>query len=70
MDAQPAVEFVQSWRTSSYSNGGDNCVEFAVTADGRVAIRDSKKPDQPLQLYARGEWMAFLASAKDSEFDV
>lgn len=68
MNAQPAVEFVRSWRTSSYSNGGDNCVEFAVTADGRVAIRDSKNPDQPPQFYARSEWRVFLDGAKDSEF--
>lgn len=43
---------------------------FAVTADGQVAIRDSKNPDQPPQCYAAAGWMAFLVGAKDSEFDV
>lgn len=33
-----------SWRKSSFSNGGGNCVECAALPDGRFAIRDSKAP--------------------------
>ncbi|MFM9444573.1 DUF397 domain-containing protein [Streptomyces acidiscabies] len=31
------------WIKSSYSNGGDNCLELALHK-GTVAIRDSKAP--------------------------
>lgn len=34
-----------TWRKSSYSSSGGNCVEVARTADGRLAFRDSKAPD-------------------------
>ena len=34
-----------TWRKSSYSGGnGGNCVEVAVLAGGRRAVRDSKDP--------------------------
>jgi hypothetical protein len=37
-----------SWRKSSYSeNGGANCVEVGITADGRAGgIRDSRSPER------------------------
>ncbi|MFF4533048.1 DUF397 domain-containing protein [Streptomyces sp. NPDC001407] len=35
-----------AFRTSSYSNGGDNCVEISDT-DDVIAIRDSKLPNSP-----------------------
>jgi Domain of unknown function (DUF397) len=59
-----------SWTKSSYSNGGDNCVEFARSSDGRIGVRDSKNPGQAPQVYSRREWLAFLAGVKDGEFDL
>jgi hypothetical protein len=32
------------WKKSSYSEGVSNCVELALTHDGRAAVRDSKNP--------------------------
>ena len=32
-----------SWKKSSFSSGGDNCVEVAFAADGSVGVRDSKQ---------------------------
>lgn len=52
-----------SWRTSSYSGAGENCVEVAPTGDG-VLMRDTKD-------HTRGsvirldldQWAAFLRNA-------
>lgn len=57
------------WRKSSYSSGGDNCVEIAYSSDGRVGLRDSKDRTLPPHVFTRGEWAAFLAGVRDGEFD-
>lgn len=57
------------WRKASYSNTqGGNCVEVADLGD-RVAVRDSKDPDGPRLVFTPAEWEAFIAGAKDGEFD-
>jgi hypothetical protein len=59
------------WRKSSYSGGtGGNCVEVARLANGGRAVRDSKQPDGPVLRFTPTEWAAFLAGARDGEFDV
>jgi hypothetical protein len=55
------------WRKSSYS-GTNGCVEVAVVGD-RVAVRDSKDRGGPVLLFTSDEWEAFLAGARDHEFD-
>jgi hypothetical protein len=57
--------------TRSSSGAGDSCVEAGPLSDGtgRVALRHSKHPDGPVIVYTRAEWDAFLAGAKDNEFD-
>jgi hypothetical protein len=61
------------WHISSRSGsgGGSNCVEAGPLNDGtgRVAVRHSKHSDGPTIIYTRAEWDAFLAGAKDNEFD-
>jgi len=61
------------WRISSRSSdgGGGTCVEAGPLNDGtgRVALRHSQHPDGPVIVYTRAEWDAFLAGAKDNEFD-
>jgi hypothetical protein len=60
------------WKTSSRSNSnGGQCVEAGPLADGsgRVAVRHSQHPDGSVIVYTRAEWTAFLAGAKDGEFD-
>lgn len=50
-----------SWRRSSYSSGGDNCVDAAATSDGtRVRVRDSKNPDLPPCMFSATGWAALL----------
>jgi hypothetical protein len=58
------------WRKASKSGSNGQCAEVAVTADGEVRVRDSKNPDGPLLAFTPGEWNAFVAGAKDGEFDL
>ena len=61
-----------AWHISTYSNdNGGSCVEAGPLLDGsgRVAVRHSKAPDAEVIVYTRAEWDAFVAGAKDGEFD-
>jgi hypothetical protein len=61
-----------AWHISTRSDsGGASCVEAGPLADGsgRVALRHSRNPDGPTIVYTRAEWEAFLAGARDGEFD-
>jgi len=56
------------WRKSSHS-GQTNCLEVRAAAGG-VEVRDSKDPAGATLSFSRDEWLAFLAGAKDGEFDL
>jgi Domain of unknown function (DUF397) len=58
-----------TWRKSRHSNPSGNCVEIAGLPDGAVAIRNSRHPSGPALLCAPAEFSAFLAAARDGEFD-
>jgi Domain of unknown function (DUF397) len=61
-----------TWRTSSRSANGGNCVEitWAACPGGRViAIRDSKDRSGPVLLFTPSQWRPFAASARTGEFD-
>jgi hypothetical protein len=64
-----AAEISPCWQKSSYSMGSGNCVETAPLADGWVAVRDSKHPDEAILRFTPSEWQAFVAGVKNSEFD-
>lgn len=58
------------WRKSTFSSeGSSNCVEIAFGDDGSIFIRDSKDPSGPSLTFTESEWDAFVAGAKDGEFD-
>ena len=57
------------WRKSSRSNGQGQCVEVA-RLDQAIAVRDSKDPSGPALTFTPAEWAAFIAGAKDGEFDL
>ena len=56
------------WRTSSRSGGDGACVEVAQL-DDVVAVRDSKDQTGPVLVFEAAAWAAFIAGAKDGEFD-
>jgi hypothetical protein len=56
------------WRKSSYSGGGNNCVEVArATA---VGVRDSKSPEDGHLTFTPQTWNAFLAEVKLGTYDL
>ncbi|GGY35566.1 DUF397 domain-containing protein [Streptomyces djakartensis] len=57
------------WIKSRRSNAEGNCVEVATLAGGGIAMRNSRDPDGPALVYTEAEVAAFLAGAKDGEFD-
>ncbi|OEJ29870.1 DUF397 domain-containing protein [Streptomyces agglomeratus] len=58
-----------TWIKSGRSNATGNCVELAALPDGQVAVRNSRDPQGPALIYTRDEIAAFVAGAKDGDFD-
>ena len=42
---------------------------MAFLTDGDVAMRNSRDPHGPALVFTAAEWDAFLAGARDGEFD-
>lgn len=57
-----------SWLKAQSSTSNGQCVEIA-SADGRIAMRDSKDPHGPILVYTPTEFSAFLDGARNGEFD-
>lgn len=57
------------WIKSRHSNAEGNCVEVAALTGGDIAMRNSRDPDGPALVYTPAEVAAFVAGAKDGEFD-
>ena len=57
-----------AWIKSSYSNGGNNCVEVAGLPCA-VAVRDSKNPDGPALLMPSAAFESFVTGVRESRFD-
>lgn len=58
-----------AWRKSKRSGAMGNCVEVATLSTGHIAVRNSRFPEGPAMVYTRAEMAAFVAGAKDGEFD-
>jgi hypothetical protein len=56
------------WIKSSLSYANGNCVEVRATADGQVAVRNSRFPDVQLHAFTFDEWNAFMAGVQAGEF--
>jgi Domain of unknown function (DUF397) len=58
------------WRKSQASNpNGGECVEVAF-AEHAVLVRHSHDPAGPVLSFSHPEWTAFLAGARNGEFDL
>lgn len=57
-----------TWRTSSYTNSGETCVEVAALGTTR-AVRDSKDSTGPALRFTTAEWSAFTTGVRTGEFD-
>ncbi|MBO0856018.1 MAG: DUF397 domain-containing protein [Nocardia sp.] len=50
------------WFKSSYSGGGNDCVEVAHLERGLTGVRDSKDPGGPTLIFTAAEWDTFTAA--------
>ena len=58
-----------SWRKSRHSNSQGTCVELARLAGGQIAVRNSRFPDGPVQVYSRAEMRSLIEGVKEGGFD-
>lgn len=59
------------WTKSTHSAHNGNCVEVRrEIVDHQVLVRNSKRPDAGTVAFTASEWEAFIAGAKDGEFDL
>ncbi len=69
-NGMPAAELGDvAWLKSQHSNPNGACVEMAALSTGEIAVRNSRFPGGPVLVYTQAEITAFLAGAKDGEFD-
>jgi hypothetical protein len=52
------------WRKSSFSGGGNQCVEVAGLLSGDVGVRDSKNRGAGMIRVNATAWTAFMTSLK------
>ncbi|MGO4754254.1 DUF397 domain-containing protein [Streptomyces sp. 2MCAF27] len=51
----------RQWLRSSYSGGNDNCVEISGF-QGRITLRDSKRPDLAHTSFTAPAWREFVSA--------
>lgn len=61
--AYPPALAAATWRTSSRSGGGENCVEVAAVPGG-MAVRDSKNRLGPAFVFDPASWSAFVRAIR------
>ena len=59
-----------TWRKSSRSANGGNCVEVALSLPGLIAVRDSKNPAGAALVLTPVHWQAFLTNAASGAFSL
>lgn len=56
------------FRRSSYCADG-SCIEVGFQADGTVAVRDAKRPNQPRLVVTETTWDRFQEAIRAGRFD-
>ena len=74
MDISPAADRPgtppdTAWIKSSASFSNGNCVEVTQLPGGQIGVRHSRHPQGPVLRFTPAEWHAFLAGARNGEFD-
>ncbi|MFJ5103237.1 DUF397 domain-containing protein [Streptomyces sp. NPDC088554] len=62
-----SVHGVLAWTKSSYSDGGNNCLEVAHGLSAVMPVRDSKNPTGPALVIPGGAWSAFVGAVKTGD---
>jgi hypothetical protein len=57
------------WQASRHGDPQAAGVEMAALPGGAIAMRNSRHPGGPVLIYTHAEIEAFLAGAKDGDFD-
>ncbi|MER7583901.1 DUF397 domain-containing protein [Kitasatospora sp. NPDC097691] len=60
---------ITTWRKSTHSGQGGQCVEVADGITGVVPVRDSKDPSGPALLFPSSAWQSFVTAVRAGEFD-
>lgn len=69
-NGMPATDLYGAiWRKSHRSNSQGTCVELARIPGELIAVRNSRHPSGPALIYTRAEIDAFIAGARDGDFD-
>ena len=58
-----------NWTKSSFSSGGDNCVEVALGVGETVGVRDSKVVPGPHLAVSGEAFASFLGGVKHGQLD-
>jgi hypothetical protein len=58
-----------TWVAPRHGDLEESCAEMASLPGGSVAMRNSGDPDGPALIYTHAEMVAFIAGAKDGDFD-
>ena len=57
------------WQASQHGDPQAGHVEMAALPGGTIAMRNSRYPGGPALIYTHAEIEAFIAGAKDGDFD-
>ncbi|HEY9388785.1 MAG TPA: DUF397 domain-containing protein [Mycobacteriales bacterium] len=66
---KPIPDLSEARWQSGAEEGTTGGVEIAFV-DDVIVMRDAKDPTGPVLVFTRSEWDAFLAGARDNEFDL
>ncbi len=69
MTRAPMTDLTRAtWRKSSHSGSGNQCVEVAQIGEA-FAVRDSKNPSCDLLTFDAADWEMFLDRVKHGRYD-